>query len=75
LLREGLRFVTGSGLFIDDITLPRIAHLVFVRSPYAHAKINRVDVSEALRMPGVLAVVDGRQVASACRPIQTFIDK
>jgi 2-furoyl-CoA dehydrogenase large subunit len=75
LLREGLRFVTGSGLFIDDITLPRMAHLVFVRSPYAHAKINRVDVSEALRMPGVLAVVDGRQVASACRPIQTFIDK
>lgn len=60
---------------MDDISIPRMAHLVFIRSPYAHAKINKVDASEALRMPGVLAVVDGRQIAAACKPIQTFINQ
>jgi len=60
---------------VDDISIPRMAHLVFIRSPYAHAKINKVDASEALRMPGVLAVVDGRQIAAACKPIQTFINQ
>jgi len=49
--------LTGRGRFVDDITLPSVAEAAFLRSPYAHAKIQRIDVSAALSMPGVIAVL------------------
>ncbi|MEO6748982.1 MAG: xanthine dehydrogenase family protein molybdopterin-binding subunit [Casimicrobiaceae bacterium] len=56
LRKEDARFLTGSGQYTDDVTLPRQTHAVFVRSPHAHAKIRSVDTSAAKAAPGVLAV-------------------
>ncbi|MEM1944892.1 MAG: xanthine dehydrogenase family protein molybdopterin-binding subunit, partial [Nitrososphaerota archaeon] len=70
---EDLRFLTGHAQFIDDIRLPNMAHCVFIRSQFAHAKILSIDPSHALRSEGVLAFIDGRQVASSAKPLSTMI--
>ncbi|MDH5475544.1 MAG: xanthine dehydrogenase family protein molybdopterin-binding subunit [Cyclobacteriaceae bacterium] len=57
--REDDRFITGKGKYTDDIVLPKMTHLAFVRSPYAHAKINSIDTKAALAHPGVVAVYTG----------------
>ena len=54
--KEDPRLITGASTYVDDITLPNLVHAAFVRSPYAHARINGIDASEALAMPGVVAV-------------------
>jgi carbon-monoxide dehydrogenase large subunit len=54
--REDPRLITGHGRFIDDMTLPAMAHMAIVRSPYAHAKIRSIDPSAAKKSPGVQAV-------------------
>ncbi|MGI6853935.1 xanthine dehydrogenase family protein molybdopterin-binding subunit [Mesorhizobium sp. 1B3] len=54
-----MRFITGQGRYVDDLKLHRPWRAVFVRSPHAHARILRVDVAEALRAPGVIAVFRG----------------
>src|SRR3989440_7513508 len=48
--------------------LPRMAHVVFLRSPHAHAKIIGIDAVEARRMPNVIAVVTGRELATVITP-------
>jgi aerobic carbon-monoxide dehydrogenase large subunit len=53
---EDPRFLTYGGQFIDDITFPDEAWVVYVRSPYAHAKVESIDISEALTLAGVLRV-------------------
>src|SRR3974377_2104644 len=50
---EDIRFTQGRGNYVDDIKLPGMLHGDFVRSPYAHAKITRIDTSKALALPGV----------------------
>ena len=60
---EDRRFLTGSGRFIADKTLPGQTHAQFIRSPHAHAAITGVDGHAALAMPGVLAVLTGADVA------------
>jgi carbon-monoxide dehydrogenase large subunit len=55
LRKEDARLVTGQTNWTDNITLPGMLHMAFVRSPYAHAKITGVDVSGATAMPGVIA--------------------
>lgn len=62
---EDRRFLTGRGQYVDDITLPRMAHAALVMSPYAHARIVSVDTSRALQSPGVLAVLTGGELADA----------
>ncbi len=62
---EDLPLVTGRGQFTDDLVLPAQAHVVFVRSTFAHAEIVSVDTSMATGMPGVLAVVTGRELVDA----------
>ena len=62
------RLLQGRGAFTDDLRFPRLAHAAFFRSPYAHAKIKKLDFTQALRSPGVIAVVDGRAVAEYCKP-------
>lgn len=53
---EDPRLLTGQALFVDDVHLPQMAHVAFVRSPYAHARLGEIDTSEALARDGVLAV-------------------
>ena len=62
---EDPRFITGKGLYTDDIQLPGLTYAVFVRSPYAHAKINRLDISAARAMPGVVAIYTGEDMQKA----------
>ncbi|MGH7420882.1 MAG: hypothetical protein ACREI4_04565, partial [Candidatus Rokuibacteriota bacterium] len=78
-LRESLRFgtvtpgrrsedgplLTGRGRFTDDVDLPGQAHATFARASVAHGVIRSVDTGRALAMPGVLAVLTGRDLAAA----------
>lgn len=59
---EDARFIRGAGHYIDDINLPGQLWLDIVRSPYAHARIKAIDTSEALKVPGVAAVVTGKDL-------------
>jgi carbon-monoxide dehydrogenase large subunit len=61
--KEDPRFIRGKGNYVDDIQLPGMVHLDIVRSPYAHAKIKKIDSSKALKVPGVLAVITGETLA------------
>src|SRR5580765_3181357 len=57
--KEDPRFIRGKGNYVDDIQLPGMLHMDIVRSPFAHAKIVKIDSSKALKVPGVLAVITG----------------
>ncbi len=57
--------LTGKGRFTDDVTLPDQAYLVFLRSPYPHARITAIDTAAALALPGVLQIVTGADLANA----------
>jgi carbon-monoxide dehydrogenase large subunit len=65
LRKEDRRLLTGSGSFVDDLTLPGLAHAVIVRSPYAHARIGPIDASAAFAAPDVRAVLTGAEYAAA----------
>ncbi|MBN9672606.1 aerobic carbon-monoxide dehydrogenase large subunit [Roseibium aggregatum] len=54
---EDIRFTQGKGQYVDDLKLPGMVFGDFVRSPYAHAKITKIDATEALKIPGVIAVL------------------
>ena len=62
------RLVEGRGTYVDDIKLPRMAHVVYWRSPVAHCRIVSITRDFARLMPGVLAIVDGAEVATICKP-------
>ena len=62
--REDLALLTGRAHFIDDIDLPGQLHAYFVRSPHAHARIRAIDGAEAMAVPGVVAVLTGRDLAA-----------
>ena len=62
--KEDFRFITGQGQYTDDVTRPGETRAVFVRSPHAHAKIKSIDVSAARKMPGVIDVLTGAQLAT-----------
>jgi carbon-monoxide dehydrogenase large subunit len=62
------RLMQGRGLYVSDMTLPRMVHVVFLRSPHAHAKILNIDSVAAKAMPGVIAVVTGRELADVITP-------
>ena len=69
LPRESVRRLTqGRGQYIDDIELPRMAHVVFWRSPVAHMRITRIERAAAQALPGVVAVVVGAEIAAICKP-------
>jgi aerobic carbon-monoxide dehydrogenase large subunit len=61
--REDPRLITGRGLYTDDVKLAGQLHAVFVRSPHAHARVRRVDVAAAKRVPGVVAAFTGKDLA------------
>jgi aerobic carbon-monoxide dehydrogenase large subunit len=62
---EDASLLAGAGRFADDISLPGQGHLVFLRSPHAHARIVSIDTEEAAAMPGVLLVLTGADLAAA----------
>ena len=67
--REDHRLLTGQGQFVADLTLPRMLHAVFVRSPVAHARIRSVDFSGAAAMPGVVSMISGAELERIAPPV------
>ncbi len=63
--KEDPRLIQGIGHYVDDIALPGMLHAVFVRSPYAHARIRSVDTSKAKAAPGVVAVMTNADLGGA----------
>ena len=62
------RHVNGRGAFVDDIVLPRMLHMAFLRSPHAHARIVRIDATAARALPGVAAIMTGTELARLHKP-------
>lgn len=62
------RLVQGRGRYVDDIVLPRMLHVAFARSPYAHARIGEIETAEARAVKGVVRVFTGRDLAEVCTP-------
>src|SRR6202161_3547301 len=62
------RLMQGRGLYVSDVDLPRMAHVVFLRSPHAHAKIMAIDADAAKRLPGVIAIVTGKELSDVITP-------
>ncbi|MBV8825952.1 MAG: xanthine dehydrogenase family protein molybdopterin-binding subunit, partial [Hyphomicrobiales bacterium] len=62
------RLAQGRGQYVSDVVLPRMAHVAFVRSPHAHARIKQIGTDAAKRAPGVIAVVTGAELAKVCTP-------
>ncbi len=62
------RLLQGRGKFVDDLQLPRMLHAAFVRSPFAHGRIDSIDVAEAKAVPGVVAVYTGADFVEHVEP-------
>ena len=60
--KEDKRFLTGKGRYTDDMVVPGMKFAYFIRSPHAHATIKGIDASSAKAMPGVIDVLDGKQL-------------
>src|SRR5262249_61841851 len=60
--------VEGLGRYVDDIVLPRMVHVAFVRSPHAHARMLAIDATAALALAGVMRVFTGRDLSPHCEP-------
>ena len=63
LRKEDPELITGHARYVDNISLPGMLWVGIVRSPFAHARINTVDVSRAREMPGVIAALSGQDLA------------
>src|SRR2546430_4229791 len=61
--KEDPRFIRGQGNYVDDVVLPGMLYMDIVRSPFAHARIKKIDTAAALKVPGVLAVITGETLA------------
>jgi carbon-monoxide dehydrogenase large subunit len=60
--KEDKRFLTGKGRYTDDMSVPGMKYAFFVRSPHAHARIISIDMSAAKDMPGVVGILEGKQL-------------
>ncbi len=63
--KEDARFIRGKGTYVDDVKLPGMLYLDIVRSPYAHARIRYINAEKARKVPGVLAVITGKDLEAA----------
>ena len=70
---EHIRMVRGRGWFVDDIQLPNMLYAAILRSPYAHARIVRIDTSKALENPGVFLVLTGEDIARLTNPFPQIV--
>ena len=66
---EDNRVLTGRGRYVDDVVLPGMLHAAFLRSPHPHARITRIDTSQAVAMPGIVAVLTGDDMQRLSNPI------
>ena len=71
---EDARLLRGRGRFVDDIVLPRMLHLAFVRSPHAHATIRTIDDAGARAIEGVIALLTARDLAADVRPLTPHLE-
>src|SRR5690348_2190997 len=62
------RLTQGRGQYVSDVVLPRMAHVAFVRSPHAHARIVKIETAQAKQAPGVIAVITGAELAKVMTP-------
>jgi carbon-monoxide dehydrogenase large subunit len=62
------RLTQGRGQYVSDVTLPRMVHVAFLRSPHAHARLKNIDAAEAKKAAGVVAVVTGAELAEVMTP-------
>jgi carbon-monoxide dehydrogenase large subunit len=60
--KEDPRLIQGRGHYVDDIKLDGTLHMTFARSIHAHARIKSLDVAPALAVPGVVAVITGKDI-------------
>ncbi len=67
--KEDPRLVSGTSSYVDDISMPGMLHMAITRSIHAHARIKRIDISKAQRLPGVHAVITSEEVAANCGPV------
>jgi carbon-monoxide dehydrogenase large subunit len=68
LRREDDKLLRGQGRFVADIDMPELAHMVFVRSPFAHAIVRGIDARSALALPGVIAVLEPDDLPAGALP-------
>jgi aerobic carbon-monoxide dehydrogenase large subunit len=61
--REDIRFITGKGHYVDDINRSGQAYAYFLRSPHAHARIDKIETSDARNSKGVVAIFTGEDIA------------
>lgn len=73
-VREDRRFVVGKGRFAADIALPGMRHIALVTCPHPAARIVAIDKAQALALPGVHCVLDGRELAAATEPLPAGLD-
>src|ERR1700722_16346215 len=62
------RLTQGRGQYVSDVVLPRMAHVAFVRSPHAHARLKNIATTDAKRAAGVIAVVTGAELSKVITP-------
>ncbi len=63
------RLIEGAAVYVDDIRLPRMLHVFFVRSPYAHARIRAIDTTKASQAKGVVAIYTGADLRDHVQPM------
>ncbi len=59
---DGLKKATGEAIYADDLKLPRMLHCKILRSPHAHARIKKIDFTRARAHPGVVEVLEGKEM-------------
>ncbi len=67
--REDPRLITGRATYTDDVKLPGMLYMAVLRSPYGHARITRLDVEKARQLPGVQAVITGKDTEGKVNPV------
>ena len=69
---EDPRLITGQGQYVEDLKIPGLAHLAFLRSPYAHARIRAIRTERAAKAPGVIRVVTAKDLPPL-RPVPYMV--
>jgi carbon-monoxide dehydrogenase large subunit len=72
LPEEAIPLVEGFGRFLNDIQLPGMFHVAFLRSQHAHARLRAVDASKARELPGVIKVLTGKELLGRVEPFRSM---
>ncbi|GIW37962.1 MAG: hypothetical protein KatS3mg074_360 [Meiothermus sp.] len=71
-LEDG-KLIQGQGQYLADLTTENLLHVVLVRSPYAHARLGQIDTSEALQIPGVVAIYTSNDLPHIFAPASEHV--